>query len=141
MTKNEKKFTSELLDQLMKDYDPSNPQMLIGKDGLISDLKKALIERAMNAEMDMHLGYKKNQLSSGDGNYRNGSSSKTVIIDDDKIAIDVPRDRDSSFDPLIVKKGQRTFTGFNDKIISMYARGMTVSEIQGHLEEIYRGIA
>jgi len=137
MTKNKKKFSSELLDQLMNDYDPSNPQMLIGKDGLISDLKKALIERAMNAEMDMHLGYKKNQLSVGDGNYRNGISSKTVISDDDKINIDVPRDRDSSFDPLIVKKGQRTFTGFNDKIISMYARGMTVAEIQGHLEEIY----
>lgn len=139
MTKNTKrpgKFESSLLDQLMKDYDPANPQMLIGKDGLISDLKKALIERAMNAEMDMHLGYKKNQPSLND-NYRNGVSSKTVITDDDKINIDVPRDRDSSFDPLIVKKGQRTFTGFNDKIISMYARGMTVAEIQGHLEEIY----
>ncbi len=137
MTKNNKKFSSELLDQLMKDYNPLKPEGLIGKDGLLSDLKKALIERAMNAEIDMHLGYKKNQLSLND-NYRNGSSSKTVITDDDKISIDVPRDRDASFEPLIVKKGQRTFTGFNDKIISMYARGMTVAEIQGHLEEIYK---
>lgn len=134
--KTKNKFNPELLDQLMKGYDPNNPQGLIGKDGLLSDLKKALIERAMNAEMYMHLGYEKNQSAPAD-NYRNGSSTKTVITDEDKITIDVPRDRDSSFDPLIVKKGQRTFNGFNDKIISMYARGMTVSEIQGHIEEIY----
>lgn len=136
MSKSKKKFNPELLDALMKDYDPSNPQMLIGKDGLLSNLKKALIERAMNAEMDVHLGYKKNQSALHD-NYRNGSSSKTVITDEDKITIEVPRDRESAFEPLIVKKGQRSFNGFNDKIISMYARGMTVSEIQGHLEEIY----
>lgn len=142
MNKNNKKvkkingFDSVLLDQLMKDYDPSNPSMLIGRDGLLNDLKKALIERAMKAELDIHLGYKKNQPALAD-NYRNGCSSKTVITDEDKITIDVPRDRESSFQPQIVKKSQRTFNGFNDKIISMYARGMTVSEIQGHIEEIY----
>jgi len=140
-TKKLSKFDPALLDSLMKDYDPSNPQMLIGKDGLLAGLKKALIERALGAELDIHLGYKKNQPSiigdNGENNYRNGVGSKTIITDDDKIAIDVPRDRESSFEPLIVKKGQRRFDGFNDKIISMYARGMTVSEISGHLQEIY----
>jgi putative transposase len=141
MTKTIKKtsrFDPALLDFLMKDYDPGNPQMLIGKDGLLNDLKKALIERALSAELDTHLGYKKNQPNNNDGNnYRNGVGSKTIITDDDRINIDVPRDRDGSFEPVMVKKGQRTFDGFNDKIISMYARGMTVSEIAGHLQEIY----
>jgi putative transposase len=139
MTKNIRKinkFDPALLDNLMKDYNPSKPEELIGKYGLLNNLKKALIERALNAELDTHLGYEKNQSSIGD-NYRNGSSSKTIITDDDKIEIETPRDRNSSFEPQIIKKGQRSFNGFNDKIISMYARGMTVSEIQGHLEEIY----
>ena len=138
MSKNQIKFSNELLDQLMKDYDPKNPEMLIGRDGLLSDLKRALIERAMNAEMDVHLGYKKNQPNNNENNnYRNGFGSKGIITQEDKININVPRDRDGSFEPIIVKKGQRTFTGFDDKIISMYARGMTVSEISGHLQEIY----
>ncbi len=136
--KNQNKFSPEILDQLMKDYDHSNPAMLIGKDGLFNDLKKALIERALNAELDHHLGYKKNQANNNDEvNYRNGSNVKTVITDNDKITIDTPRDRNASFEPLINKKGQRTFTGFDDKIISMYARGMTLSEIAAHLQEIY----
>jgi putative transposase len=141
MTKNIQKinkFDPALLDQLMKDYNPANPEGLIGRDGLLNDLKKALIERALSCELDIHLGYKKNQQRAKDEvNYRNGSGSKTIITDDNKITIDVPRDRDSSFEPLMVKKGQRTFTGFNDKIISMYARGMTVAEISAHLQEIY----
>lgn len=138
MSKNQIKFSNELLDQLMKDYDPTNPEMLVGKDGLLSGLKKALIERAMNAELDHHLGYKKNQTNNNeDWNYRNGFTRKSIITKDDKINIDTPRDRNGSFEPLIVKKGQRTFTGFDDKIISIYARGMTVSEISGHLQEIY----
>lgn len=139
MTKSNKKsnqFSQELLDDLMKDYNPSNPQELIGKDGLLNNLKKALIEKALSAEMDIHLGYGKNNQSKGD-NYRNGYSSKSVITDDDKINIDTPRDRNSSFEPQIIPKGQRRFSGFDDKVISMYARGMTLSEIQGHLQEIY----
>ena len=118
MSKNQIKFSNELLDQLMKDYDPKNPEMLIGRDGLLSDLKRALIERAMNAEMDVHLGYKKNQPNNNENNnYRNGFGSKGIITQEDKININVPRDRDGSFEPIIVKKGQRTFTGFDDKII------------------------
>lgn len=119
----------------MKDYDPKNPQALIGKDGLLNGLKKALIERALSAEMDIHLGYSKNNKSKGN-NYCNGYSSKSVITDDDKINIDTPRDRNSSFEPQIVQKGQRRFSGFDDKVISIYARGMTLSEIKGHLQEI-----
>lgn len=138
MTKNNKKsnqFSQELLDDLMKDYDPKNPQALIGKDGLLNGLKKALIERALSAEMDIHLGYSKNNKSKGN-NYCNGFSSKSVITDDDKINIDTPRDRNFSFEPQIVQKGQRRFSGFDDKVISIYARGMTLSEIKGHLQEI-----
>lgn len=129
-------FDPALLDQLMEGYDPSRPEGLIGKDGLLNGLKKALIQRALGAELDSHLGYKKNGESIGD-NYRNGTTSKTVITDNDRIEVEVPRDRNSSFEPQLIKKGQRRFDGFNDKIISMYARGMTVSDIQGHLEEIY----
>ena len=134
MTKNNKKsnqFSQELLDDLMKDYDPKNPQALIGKDGLLNGLKKALIERALSAEMDIHLGYSKNNKSKGN-NYCNGFSSKSVITDDDKINIDTPRDRNFSFEPQIVQKGQRRFSGFDDKVISMYARGMTLSECKNH---------
>ena len=79
MSKNQIKFSNELLDQLMKDYDPKNPEMLIGCDGLLSDLKRALIERAMNVEMDVHLGYKKNQPNNNENsNYRNGFGSNTI---------------------------------------------------------------
>lgn len=144
MTKNTKqnksinKFDPSLLDALMKDYDPSKPEELIGKDGLLNDLKKALIERALSAELDIHLGYKKNQPSINDGdNYRNGSGTKTIITEEEKISINTPRDRSGTFEPQIIKKGQRRFNGFDQKIISMYARGMTVSDIQDHLQEIY----
>ena len=129
-------FDKNLLDKILNNYNPNNPEELIGKDGLLSSLKKALIERALNTEMDLHLGYKKNGKSISN-NYRNGNTEKSVITDDDRINIEVPRDRDSSFEPQIVKKGQKRFTGFDDKIISMYARGMTVREIQAHIEEIY----
>jgi putative transposase len=141
MTKNTKqnksinKFDPSLLDALMKDYNPSKPEELIGKDGLLNDLKKALIERALSTELDIHLGYKKNQPSINDGdNYRNGSGTKTIITDEDKISINTPRDRSGTFEPQIIKKGQRRFNGFDQKIISMYARGMTVSDIQDHLQ-------
>lgn len=145
MTKNNKlkssnsnQFNKELLDDLMKDYDINNPEGLIGKDGLFNNLKKALIERALSSEMDLHLGYSKNEVRGKDhDNYRNGYSYKTVLTGDGQVQIDNPRDRDASFEPIIVKKNQTRFTGFDDKVISMYARGMTISEIQGHLLEIY----
>ena len=100
--------------------------------------KKALIERALNAELSHHLGYApgadKPDLVE---NHRNGSSGKTLLTDDGKLRIDVPRDRAGSFEPLLIPKHERRFTGFDDKIIAMYARGMTVREIQGYLIESY----
>jgi putative transposase len=125
----------ELIDQLMKDY--KKPEDLLGENGLFRQLKKALLERALNGELTHHLGYEKNEKTSKSDNARNGKTSKTILGKDGEVAIDVPRDRDGSFEPQIVKKHQRRFDGFDDAILSLYARGMTVREIQGHLQEIY----
>jgi putative transposase len=98
---------------------------------LLDDLKKALAERVLNAEMDHH-------LVNGDGsNTRNGYGKKTVVTDTSRLELDVPRDRQSSFDPQLIAKYQRRFPGFDEKIISMYARGMSVREIVGHLRDLY----
>ncbi len=105
---------------------------------VLTQIKKAVIERAMKVEMDEHPGYENGQDKPlGQPNQRNGHSGKTVITDDGPVRIDVPRDRDGSYNPKIIGKHQRRFTGFDDKIISMYSRGMTVREIQAHLQEIY----
>lgn len=127
---------AELLDQLLANY--SKPEDLTGEDGLFKQLKKALIERALGAELTEHLGYEKGDPAGrGSGNSRNGSSSKTLLTDDGEVAISVPRDRGGSFEPQLIPKGQTRFDGFDDKILSLYARGMTVREIQGHLSELY----
>jgi putative transposase len=105
-------------------------QLLAG--GLLDSLKKALTERALNAEMDHHLSG-----DEGAGNTRNGYGRKTVMTDTGKLAIDVPRDRQASFEPQLIAKYQRRFPGFDDKIVSMYARGMSTREIAGHLHELY----
>jgi hypothetical protein len=99
---------------------------------LLDSLKKALTERALNAEMDHHLAG-----ADGAGNMRNGYGRKTVMGDTGKLAIDVPRDRQASFDPQLIAKYQRRFPGFDDKIVPMYARGMSTREIIGHLHELY----
>ena len=126
----------ELLDELIKDY--KRPEDLIGEHGLLKDLTKRLVERAMNSELTHHLGYNKySPEGKKTGNSRNGNGRKTLKTDHGDLTISTPRDREGSFEPEIVRKGQRRFTGFDDKIISMYARGMTTREIQGHLEEIY----
>ncbi len=126
----------ELLDELFASVE--TPEDLIGEDGLFKELKKALLERAMNAELDEHLGYAKNDPAGRTrGNSRNGYGRKTIVGEDGEMEISTPRDRDATFEPQIIKKGQRRFEGFDDKIISMYARGMSVNEIRGHLEEIY----
>jgi len=128
---------NELIDNLLKDY--KKPEDIIGEDGLLKQLTKAILERAMQAEMTEHLGYTKHDpAGKNTGNSRNGKSSKTLKGEFGRLPIDVPRDRDSSFDPKIIPKGQTRFTGFDAKIISMYARGMTTREIQGHLEEMYQ---
>jgi putative transposase len=126
----------EIIDELLGNY--QNPEDLLGDDGIFKQLKKALLERALNAELNDHLGYEKGDVKGRNGgNSRNGHGKKRVKGEDGEVTIDVPRDRDSSFEPKIIKKGQRRFDGFDDKIISMYARGMPVREIQGHLHEIY----
>lgn len=126
----------ELLDELLEGY--SNPEDLLGKNGIIAQLKKRLIERAMEAEMEEHLGYKKHEIKGrGSGNSRNGHGSKNLIADDSRIDLAVPRDRKSEFEPKIVPKGKRRFDGFDEKIIAMYARGMSTRDIQATLEEMY----
>ena len=126
----------ELLDDLMKNY--KKPEDLIGENGLLKQLTKALVERAMKAEMTDHLGYDKHDpAGKKSGNSRNGSSKKTIKGEFGNLEIAVPRDRNSTFEPVIVPKGETRFTGFDDKIISMYARGMTTRDIQAHLQELY----
>lgn len=127
---------AELVDKLLADY--KGPEDLIGEQGLLRQLTKALVERAMQAELTHHLGYEKNDIAGrGSGNSRNGVSGKTLKGDFGEAVIEVPRDRNGTFEPKIVPKHQTRFAGFDDKILSLYARGMTTREIQGHLEEIY----
>jgi putative transposase len=111
-----------ILDQLLAGADAKTA---FGPDGLLDDLKKALVERVLNAEMDHHLAGEE------PGNRRNGYGKKTVVTDTGTIALEVPRDRQASFDPQLIAKYQRRFPGFDDKIISMYARGMSTREIVG----------
>ena len=126
-------FSTELLATLVPG--PITPGQF---EDLVAQFKKAVIQRAMGAEMSHHLGYAPGQdKPAGLTNHRNGSSAKTVLTDTGAIDIDVPRDRQGSFEPQIVGKHERRFTGFDDKIIAMYARGMTVREIQGFLAEMY----
>jgi putative transposase len=129
-------ITDEVLNELMKDY--QKPEDLLGKDGLLKQLQKRLLEKALGAELTVHLGYEKHD-GAGDnsGNSRNGTSPKTMKGDFGKLALAVPRDRNGTFEPQIVGKGQRRFEGFDQAIISLYARGLTTREIEGHLLEIY----
>jgi putative transposase len=123
----------ELLDQLVK-----GPMTQGDLESMFRSLKKAVIERAMSAEMSDHLGYRQGESKPADrANQRNGTSGKTVITDDGPVRIEVPRDREGSYEPQIIGKHERRFTGFDQKIIAMYARGMTVREIQGYLAEMY----
>ena len=121
----------DTLDQLLSGRDPKE---VFSKDGLFDELKKALAERVLNAELEDHL---EGEAAAGKSNHRNGYSKKTVLTETSKIDIKVPRDREGSFDPKLIARYQRRFPGFDEKIVSMYARGMTVREIQGHLLELY----
>src|SRR6202044_3628649 len=136
MTTSTTTITPELLDELLANYE--KPEDLTGDDGLFKQLKKALIERALGAELTEYLGYEKGDPAGrGKGNSRNGKSSKRVLTEDGEVEIAVPRDRAGSFEPQLIAKGQTRFEGFDEKILSLYARGMTVREIQGHLAELY----
>ena len=133
----------EKLDELIKAC--KGPEEIIGRGGLLDQLTKAVMERALQGELTHHLGYEKGEPakpagedSGGDSNCRNGTSAKTVITDHGKVEIGVPRDRNGTFEPQLVKKGQRRLEGFDEKVIAMYARGMTVREIQGFLLDQYK---
>jgi putative transposase len=128
---------NKFIDNLLKDY--KTPEEILGDNGLIKQLTKAVLERAMQAELTEHLGYEPHDAAGDNsGNSRNGKSRKTLKGDFGNLPLEVPRDRNASFEPQIVPKGQTRFSGFDDKILSLYARGMTTREIQSHLEEIYR---
>jgi putative transposase len=127
---------NELIDNLLKDY--KTPEDIIGENGLLKQLTKQLLERAMGAELTEHVGYEKHDTAGHkSGNSRNGKSAKTLKGTFGTMPIEVPRDRNGTFEPQIIGKHQTRFTGFDDNIISLYARGLSTREIQQHLEEIY----
>jgi putative transposase len=124
-----------LLDELLKG---KKPEEILGKEGLLKELTKRLVERVLEGEMTEHLGYEPHSPDGKNtGNSRNGKTSKTVKTDHAEIDIAVPRDRKGDFEPQLVKKRQRRLPGFDEKVIALYARGMTTREIQGHLHELY----
>ena len=126
----------KLLDELLADY--KKPEDIIGENGLLKQLTKAVLERALNAELTEHVGYEKHDPAGyNSGNSRNGTTKKTLKGEFGEMELETPRDRNGSFEPRIVSKGQTRFDGFDDKIISMYSRGMTTREIEGHLKEMY----
>jgi putative transposase len=124
------------LDKLLEGVDPNNPQSMFTDAGLFGQLKKALAERMLQAELTHHLEQQRNAPEPS-RNHRNGSSKKSVLAGEAKLDLDIPRDRDGSFEPQLVAKHQRRLPGFDDKVISLYARGLPVREIQGHLTELY----
>jgi len=126
----------ELIDELLQDY--PNPQDILAEGGLLKQLTKAVIERCLEAELDTHLGYAKHaRQGTATLNRRNGHSQKTLKGEQGQVEIEVPRDRQGSFEPQLVQKGQTRLEGFDDKIIALYARGMTTRDIQAQLHELY----
>jgi putative transposase len=135
MTRNAAKHDA-LLDELLKDY--TDPKDILGEHGLLKQLTKRVIERALAAELTEHLGYAPHVRQERDGiNCRNGMGKKRVQTETGQFDIEVPRDRDSSFEPQLVKKRQRRLEGFDDKVLALYARGLSTREMQAHLEELY----
>src|SRR5262245_33367101 len=125
-----------LLDELLKDY--TNPQDILGEHGLLKQLTKRVVERVLEAELTAHLGYAPHvRHGTEEQNARNGKGQKTVQTDTGPLDLVVPRDRNGSFAPQLVPKRQRRLEGFDDKILSLYARGLSTRDIQGHLEELY----
>jgi putative transposase len=127
----------ELIDELLSNY--KNPEDLLGRDGIINELKKRLIERAMAGELTAELGYEKHNKGASQArkNARNGSSKKTIRSDDLELQISVPRDRKGEYEPILIPKHERRFDGFDDVIVSLYSRGLTVRDIQDHLKQLY----
>jgi len=129
------KIRDALIDELLAGQDPMT---VMNQDGLLGALKKALLNRMMAAEFEHHLAQEPAETLDGTSrNHRNGSTRKRVLTGDHKVEVTIPRDREARFDPVLIGKYQRRLPGFDDKVISLYARGMSTREIQGHLEEIY----
>jgi putative transposase len=132
----DRRISNEVIDELLAGA--STEEEIAGPGGLLAELTKRLIERAMEVELTDHVGYEPHcEPPGGAGNTRNGTSPKTLITEHGKVEIDAPRDRDGSFEPKIVRKRQRRFVGFDDKILALYSRGLSVRDIAAHLEEIY----
>ncbi len=126
----------ELIDELLAGA--RTPEEIAGPDGLLQRLTKRLVERAMDAELAEHLGYERGEAPPGGaGNARNGVTPKTIHTTHGSVRVEQPRDRRSSFEPQIVPKHQRRFHGFDERIVAMYGRGMSVRDIQAHLRELY----
>lgn len=136
MSKPKHDVPEELLASLLANY--KKPEDLIGENGLLKQLTKLLVEKALDAEMTEHLGHGKHEpVATPGGNTRNGRSRKTLKGEFGELPIEIPRDRHGSFEPQLIPKHQTRWAGFDDKILSLYSRGMTVREIQAHLEEMY----
>jgi transposase-like protein len=136
MTVNTKKINPQLIDELIKDC--KTPEDFLGESGVIKTFVKSIFERALNAELSTHLGYEKyDPEGKNSGNSRNGSSSKTLKGDFGAVQLEVPRDRNGSFEPELIQKNQTRFEGFDGKIISLYARGMSTRDIQAQIQELY----
>jgi len=135
VAKRNKDRTDELLAELVKG---KSPEEILGEGGVLKQLTKRLVENALEGEMTEHLGYEPHAPEGKHtGNSRNGKSEKTIHTETGSVEIEVPRDRTGTFDPKLVRKRQRRLEGFDDKVLSLYARGMTTREIQGHLKELY----
>lgn len=128
--------TKKIVEELLAKADPSK---LFGREGLFNQLKKQIVEKMLSSELDHEPGYSKHSKEAKDeSNRRNGVYEKTIIDEEGhQIRVEVPRDREGAYEPKLIPKGVRRFSGFDDKVISLYSRGMTMSEIQGHLEEVY----
>jgi putative transposase len=130
------RLSDAVIDELLAGA--SSEEEIVGPGGLLAQLTKRLVERALEVELTDHLGYEPHaEPPGGTGNTRNGSTPKTLITDNGPVPIDTPRDRDGSFEPKIVRKRQRRFQGFDDKILALYSRGLSTRDIEAHLEEIY----
>ena len=126
----------EIVEELIKSI--SKPEDMFGPDGVFQRLRSALMERMLESEMTAHLGFERNEVKGyGSGNSRNGHTSKRVLTESGPVEVRVPRDRKGTFEPQLIPKHQRRISGFDDKVLSLYARGMSMREIQGHLQELY----
>jgi len=133
--KQEKPFSDELIDQLLTKQGRTPEDI----QDLLKQITKAVVERALQGELSEHLGYAKHDpAGNNSGDSRNGVTRKTLKGDFGEVELETPRDRNGDFEPQLIKKNQTRWTGFDEKVLSMYARGMTTREIQGHLEEMYQ---